>query len=386
MTSREDLFRIVRFGIAGAIATSTNIPAFLFATDVLRLSYLPASVVAFFAGFFVSFTLQKFWTFRDREMGVIGQQGLVYLFIILLNLGLNTLLVYVFVEYAGVGPIVALLVSSGLIAFESYFAYHYLVFFAPRSAVPVLPSPQGKGDPMLSVILLCYKAGENALPVIREMRESLEQRGIPYQLILVANYNAEDTNDRTPQIARSAVAGDPRTMVVANEKRGWYGWDVKSGFAAATGDVVAYIDGDGQDPVEDIVHLYDALVAEHADFGIGYRVRRHDGFLRILISRMYVVLLRLLFPRVNLFDANSKPKMLTRAALSRLTLRSDDWFIDAEIVIQACYKGFKVVQVPTMLLKQQHRSSFVNIRAVWKFTSDLIRYRFDPRASWRDRS
>lgn len=386
MMSREDLFRIARFCVAGAIATSTNIPAFIFATDVLQLSYLPASVIAFFAGFFVSFTLQKFWTFRDREMGVIGQQGLVYLLIILLNLGLNTLLVYVFVEYAGIGPLIALLISSGLIAFESYFAYQYLVFFAPRSEVTSLPPPRGKGGPSLSVVLLCYKAGENAPPVIAEMRESLESRGIPWELILVANYNAGDASDRTPQIVRELAAGNPRMTVVAKEKKGWYGWDVKSGFEVATGDVIAFIDGDGQDPVQDIVRLYDALVAEQADFGIGYRVRRHDGFLRIIVSRMYVLLLRLLFPRVSLFDANSKPKMLTRKALSRLTLTSDDWFIDAEIVIQACYKGFKVVQVPTMLLKLQHRSTFVNVRAVWKFAADLIRYRFDPRAPWRERS
>ena len=389
MISREHFFRIIRFGVAGLIATSTNVPVFLFVTEVFHVSYLLASVFAFFGGFLVSFTLQQFWTFRDREIDVIGQQGLVYLFIILFNLGLNTLLVYAFVEYARIEPLVALLLSSGLIAFESYFAYQYLVFHTPRPATGVV-SPQApisrKSGIALSVVLLCYKAKENASPVIEAMRRSLNERGIPYELVLVANYDANDPADTTPQIVRAIAAGDPRLVVVAKEKKGWYGWDVRSGLAVSSGEVVAYIDGDGQNPVEDIVRLYDALTAEGADFGLTYRVKRHDGVERIFISRAYNVLLRLLFPRVHLFDANAKPKMLTREALSRLVLTSDDWFIDAEIAIQACYKGFKVAQIPTVMLKQTHRPSFVNVRAAWKFTADLVRYRFGSHAPWRDPS
>lgn len=239
--------------------------------------------------------------------------------------------------------------------------------------------------PDLSVVLLCYKAKEQAIPVLETLQRSLTAHGIAHEVILVANYNAGDHDDTTPAVVRELAARDQSLIAVAQEKKGMYGWDVRSGLDRASGRVLVYIDGDGQDPMEDVALLYEKLVAENADIGIGYRVERYDGLHRILISRSYKMLLRMLFPRVRLRDPNSKPKMFTRRALSQMTLASDDWFIDAEIVIQGSYKGMKFVEVPTVLLKHAYRSTFVKTHDVWKFTLDLLKYRFNRSAPWRSR-
>lgn len=243
-------------------------------------------------------------------------------------------------------------------------------------------TPSGAG-PDLSVILLCYKAKERAPALVEALKRSLAECNIAYEIILVANYDAGDTGDTTPAIVRALSARDPYLIAIAKEKKGMYGWDVRSGFEHARGKVIAYVDGDGQDPVEDVARLYQELVAKKADMGIGYRVKRYDGLHRVVISRIYQTVLRLLFPKVRLIDPNSKPKMLTREALASFVLKADDWFIDAEIVIQSAYAGLRIVQVPTVMLKHEYRSTFVNTQAVWKFAVDLIRYRFDRNAPWR---
>ena len=86
--------------------------------------------------------------------------------------------------------------------------------------------------------------------------------------------------------------------------------------------------------------------------------------------------MRVFFPRVRVHDVNSKPKLFTRAAYEKLDLHSSDWFIDAEIVIQATHKKFHIAQIPTVFHKNEHRSSFVKATTLIEFFANLIRYRF----------
>jgi|SRR3989344_80563 len=124
----ESLRRIVRFLISGGIATGVNLLALYLLVHVMGMWYLTSSIVAFFVGFVASFMLQKFWTFKDHRRDVMGKQLIIYLLIVLFNLGLNTGLVYVFVEYAKFWPLVAQALASLVIAFEGFFAYRMLVF------------------------------------------------------------------------------------------------------------------------------------------------------------------------------------------------------------------------------------------------------------------
>ena len=77
---------------------------------------------------------------------------------------------------------------------------------------------------------------------------------------------------------------------------------------------------------------------------------------------------------------NSKPKILTREAYARMDLTSDDWFIDAEIMIQARRLGLKVGEVPTGFLGLTGRRSFISMSAIFEFLANLARYRL---REWR---
>jgi glycosyltransferase involved in cell wall biosynthesis len=238
--------------------------------------------------------------------------------------------------------------------------------------------------PEISVVVLCYKAGTRVPQFVQRIYKSLEERGLSYELVLVGNYNAADAlTDSTPQVVRNLAAQDPRIKAITEEKRGMFGWDVKKGLSQTRGKHIAFIDGDGQMPAIDVVRVYDALKLARADMAQTYRAKRHDGAQRIFISRVYNILLRALFPEVSIYDANSKPKIFTREALEKLVLLSDNWFIDAEIVIQAGTRSFKIAQIPTVFHKQSGRPSFVNAGAVMRFLADLLRYRFKRDAPWR---
>lgn len=231
-------------------------------------------------------------------------------------------------------------------------------------------------DVDISVIVLCYQAQEFVPVFVRRMKEVLERKGLSYGLVLVANYHPHlRPPDRTPEIVRQLARNDPTVTIVARPKEGMMGWDVRSGLAVATGRTIAVIDGDGQMPPDDVVAVYECLRQEGCDLAQTFRAVRHDGARRRLVSRIYNIALRGLFPSVTVRDANSKPKIFTSQALAKLSLHSDGWFIDAEMIIQATQLGFKIGEVPTVFFANEHRRSFITPWAILTFAGQLLVYR-----------
>jgi len=230
-------------------------------------------------------------------------------------------------------------------------------------------------DPELSVVVLCYRSGGAARSFAARIGKALLDAGIDnYQLVLVGNYVA-GSGDTTPDVVRELAACDPRLVCSAVEKQGMMGWDLRSGLALATGEYLAVIDGDGQVLVEDLVRIYRLLREQKLDLAMTYRRQRGDGLKRKLFSLVFNGLFHVLFPGVPARDINAKPKILTRAAFERMTLQSTDWFIDAEILIQARGLGLRIGKTETEFLGLTGRRSFIKLAAVFEFLRNLWRYR-----------
>lgn len=121
-------FKIVRFLVAGGTAVVCNVFILFALVQFGDLHYLHASIAAFIISTVVSFVMQKFLTFRDTLLHDVHAQFTRYLIVVLANLLLNTVLVYVFVEKAGMWYLVAQLLATIVIAFTGYFGYQHFVF------------------------------------------------------------------------------------------------------------------------------------------------------------------------------------------------------------------------------------------------------------------
>jgi len=230
--------------------------------------------------------------------------------------------------------------------------------------------------PELSVVVLCYRAEDLAREFVGQLKRELEEAGIDYELVLVANYHAERP-DKTPEIVREIAKGNPRIKVVAKLKEGMMGWDMRSGLEAATGAHIAVIDGDAQMPSSDIVKVYRMLQVGKYDLVKTFRAQRFDGIYRRTISFWYNVLFRFLFPESAKFrDINSKPKVMTWDAYKKLHLVSSDWFTDAEIMIEALKNKLNIGEVSTIFHHNERRASFVRFGTIFEFMKNLLYYRF----------
>lgn len=234
-----------------------------------------------------------------------------------------------------------------------------------------------KSTPELSVVILCYHAADLAISLVRQIEKELDEEKIDYELILVGNYLPGDTLDTTPAILKELAEDNARFKVVAKPKEGMMGWDMRSGLEAATGSHLAVIDGDGQMPMSDVLKVYRVLQVGNYDLVKTFRARRQDGLYRRTASSVYNFLFRALYPSAHVFrDINSKPKVMTREAYEKISLISNDWFTDAEIMIEALKADLSIGEVSTVFFQNERRGTFVPVSAIFEFLSNLIYYRF----------
>lgn len=122
------IFRMIRYLISGGTAAASNVIFLFLLVQYGGMYYLYASILAFVMSIAVSFTLQKFWTFRDDPLHDMHRQFVRYLIVILFSLALNTALIYFFVEVTALWYVVAQVLTTAVIAVINYFFYRYFVF------------------------------------------------------------------------------------------------------------------------------------------------------------------------------------------------------------------------------------------------------------------
>ncbi len=122
------LVKLARYVVSGGTAAFVDLFLLFVLTSLAHIWYLASAIVAYIVAFGVSFTLQKYWTFRDRSSDRVRTQAAVYFFISGANLCINTGLVYIFVDVAHINYLLSQVIAAAIVACESYFAYQIFVF------------------------------------------------------------------------------------------------------------------------------------------------------------------------------------------------------------------------------------------------------------------
>lgn len=124
----DKLFKIAKYIISGGTAAVVDLAALYIFVEWFHMWYVLSAVLAFLVAFCFSFTLQKFWTFKDRATQQMHKQATVYFVVSVINLGVNTLLMYIFVEYLHIHYFVSQIIAGGLLAISSFFIYSRFIF------------------------------------------------------------------------------------------------------------------------------------------------------------------------------------------------------------------------------------------------------------------
>ena len=118
---------IFRYLLSGGTAGLSLLFSLFVFNSILHIHYLLSAVIAFVIAFLVSFTLHRFWTFRSHEER-IDKQATMYLATCLIGLSLNTLLLYIFVDYFNLAVILSQIIVGLMMACISFFVSRKYIF------------------------------------------------------------------------------------------------------------------------------------------------------------------------------------------------------------------------------------------------------------------
>lgn len=217
-----------------------------------------------------------------------------------------------------------------------------------------------------------------AVGAAKEICDQLVEDGqiADYELIIVD----DASTDRTAQYADELVAVDPHIRVVHHPHNRKLGGSIKSGYAAATGDIVLYTDADLPFEMLELVRAIRVLRNYEADVVSAYRLdRTGEGPRRAIYSWGYNWLIRTAFG-TRLRDINFAFKLCRRRVLDEIELVSEGSFIDAELMIRAQRLGFTVVQIGVDYFPRTRGVSTLSSGSVIKkMLSEMVQVRKDLR-------
>lgn len=231
--------------------------------------------------------------------------------------------------------------------------------------------------PRVDVVIPCYNE-------VGVLRSSVEQTlalfdrfpGYDWKLVIADN----GSTDGTGELARRLAEADRRVQALVLSIKG-RGLALKEAWTRSDADVVAYMDVDLSTKLDHLPELVDLVAKEGCDIAIGSRLARGSKTKRSLrrevISRGYVALIRVFFPRLRVTDAQCGFKALNRRAVETLVPRIENrmWFFDTELLILAHRAGMRICELPVEWVEDP--DSKVNvIKTAAEDIRGLLRMRF----------
>ena len=223
--------------------------------------------------------------------------------------------------------------------------------------------------PSLTVFFPAYNDAPSIAALVEAAFEVLQSRADDYEVIVVNDGSQDATADVLRELAKRFA---PNMRVITHPENRGYGGALRSGFAAATKELVFYTDGDGQYDVRELHKLLD-LMTPATGLVNGYKLERNDPQHRIFIGTVYNALARALF-RIGIKDVDCDFRLVRREIVDRLQLTSTSGTICVELVRKLELSGWGVVETGVHHFRRLHgRSQFFRVRSLLGTLAQLIR-------------
>jgi len=232
--------------------------------------------------------------------------------------------------------------------------------------------------PEISIVIPAYNEENVIGGTLDEVSEYLDGRGLNYEIILVSDGSA----DNTEKIALSKSAVNKRIKVLSNGRNMGKGFSVKKGCLSASGDVIVFTDSDLSYPISEVEKPLKMIRSKTADVAIGSRtvsgarIVVHTSPLRKVMSMVFNLFVRLIAIK-GIGDTQCGFKAFSRTAVkdifSMQTMRG--FSFDVELIYIAKKLGFKVREFPIIWAKSAESSSVNPVSDSFAMFLDIIKIR-----------
>ncbi len=193
----------------------------------------------------------------------------------------------------------------------------------------------------VSVVIPCY----NEKATIEKIVEAVRSAAIGSREIIVVD---DCSQDGTRTVLEQKVSQLVDRIIYHQVNRG-KGAALRSGFAAATGDIILVQDADLEYSPEDYPALLEPLLSDKADAVLGSRFmggRPHRVlFFWHMVGNKFLTLLSNMFTNLNLTDVLTGSKAFKTAVIKPIQIEEDGFAVEPEIVAKVAKLGCRIFEV-----------------------------------------
>ena len=170
-------------------------------------------------------------------------------------------------------------------------------------------------SPDLSVVIPVYNEAENVEMLATEIHQAL--KGLQYEMIFVD----DSSSDETVEVLSSLKSRFPALRILSHRKNAGQSRALRSAIMAARSNIIATLDGDGQNDPADIPSLYAKFTRSDAPSNLGMvggrRAKRKDSWAKRVGSKFGNGVRKKLL-KDNADDTGCGLKVFSRDAFLRL--------------------------------------------------------------------
>src|SRR5213594_1315781 len=193
----------------------------------------------------------------------------------------------------------------------------------------------------VSIVIPCY----NEKNTIEKCIEAVRNAPLESREIIVVD---DCSQDGTQTVLQERVAQLVDRIICHPINRG-KGAALRSGFAAATGDIILVQDADLEYNPQDYPVLLEPLVSGKADAVVGSRFmggRPHRVlFFWHMVGNKFLTLLSNMFTNLNLTDVETGYKAFKASLIKSIQIEEDRFGFEPEIIAKLAQRGCRVYEV-----------------------------------------
>lgn len=194
----------------------------------------------------------------------------------------------------------------------------------------------------LSVFFPAYNEEANIGATVTKATKILPKIAKKWEIIVVN----DGSKDKTGEIVEELIEKDKRIRMITHSPNRGYGAALKSGFYNSQYEWIAFTDADGQFDFSEINGFIEKQKEANADLVIGYYLKRQEPFYRLWGSKVWQLVVFLLFG-LKVRDIDCAFKLIRREAIEKISKLEAERgpFISSELLIKAKKMGFKIVEL-----------------------------------------
>lgn len=201
-----------------------------------------------------------------------------------------------------------------------------------------------------SILVPVYNESERIRHSLLEVKKTFDDFGCDYEIIAID----DGSTDNSYEVLGSLRKDIPALFIQKNSQNFGKGRALKKAFKYVKGDLVVWLDADLELHPFQVKAFYDIMLLDEADMVIGSKMHSNSKVAyplhRRVISWGYYFFIRLFF-HLPCHDTQTGLKIFKREVLEEVFPRIlvKKFAFDLEVLANANYLGFKIVEAPIIL-------------------------------------